>query len=257
MEKVIYYTDELNDEFAGDNIKAIKINGKYKYIRKSFFKKITHFFWYRVIATPLAFMYLKIKFRHKIVNKKVLKGLKKGYFLFGNHTQNVADALIPSMISIPKDAYVIVHANNVSMPYLGKITPSLGAIPLPDNLEATKNFIECLKYHSNKKRVICIYPEAHIWPYYTKIRPFKDLSFRYPVEFNKPVIAFTNVYLKRKHSKNPKIVTYLDGPFYPNLELSKKEAKEELRNQVYNTMVERSKLNNIEIIRYEKREQND
>ena len=69
MEKVVYYTDELNDEFAGDNIKAIKIDGKYKYIRKSFLKKITHFFWYRVIATPLAFMYLKIKFRHKIVIK--------------------------------------------------------------------------------------------------------------------------------------------------------------------------------------------
>ena len=253
LDKIIYYSDELNDEFAGDNISPIKIDGKYKYIRNGFIKKFTHFFWYRMVATPIAYLYLKLKFRHKIVNKKILKKLKGGYFLFGNHTHNMADAFIPSMISVPNDTYIIVHANNVSMPYLGKITPSLGAIPLPADLEATRNFIECMKYHVSKRRAICIYPEAHIWPYYTKIRPFKDLSFRYPVEFNKPVITFTNVYLKRKYSKNPKIVTYLDGPFYPDLNLSKKEAREALRNKAYDAMVERSKLNNVEIIKYVKR----
>lgn len=253
MEKIIYYSDELNDEFAGDNITPIKIDGNYQYVRKSFFKKLTHFFWYRMVATPIAYSYLKIKFRHKIVNKKILKELKDGYFMYGNHTHNMADAFIPSMISIPKDAYLIVHPNNVSMPYLGKITPSLGAIPLPDNLDATRNFIDCLKYRVSKKNAICIYPEAHIWPYYTKIRPFKDLSFRYPVEFDKPIVVFTNVYLKRKHSKNPKIVTYLDGPFYPDLNLSKKEARQKLRSEAYEAMVLRSKLNNVEIIKYVKR----
>ena len=253
MEKVIYYEDELNDEFAGDSIKAIRIDGKYKYLRLGFFKKLTHIFWYRVVATPLAYLYLKIKFRHKIVNKSILKKVKKGFFMYGNHTHNIADALIPSMISIPKDAYVIVHPNNVSIPYLGKITPSLGAVPLPDNMEATKNFMACLKYRAEKGNAICIYPEAHIWPYYTKIRPFKDFSFRYPIDYEKPVISFTNVYRKRKFSKNPRILTYLDGPFYPNLKISKKEAREELRNKVYESMVERSKLNNVEIIKYIKR----
>jgi len=252
MDKVIYYSDELNDEFAGDNIVPIKIDKNYKYIHKGLFKAFTHFFWYRVVATPIAYLYLKIKFRHKIINKKKVKGLE-GYFMYGNHTQNIGDAFVPSMISIPKDVYVIVHPNNVSMPYLGKITPSLGAVPLPDDLEATKNFIECIRYRINKKKAVCIYPEAHIWPYYTKIRPFKDLSFRYPVDMNKPVIVFTNVYLKRKHSKNPRIVTYIDGPIYPNLNLSKKEAREELRNKAYEIMCKRSKLSNIEIIKYVKR----
>lgn len=253
MNKVIYYTDELNDEFAGDNIVPKKIDGTYKYSHKSFFKLLTHFFWYRMVATPIAYLYLKIKFRHKIVNRKVVKNLKDGYFMFGNHTQNIGDAFIPSMISIPKDTYVIVHPNNVSMPYLGKITPSLGAIPLPDDLEATRNFIECIKDRASQKKAICIYPEAHIWPYYTKIRPFKDLSFRYPVDLNKPIIVFTNVYLKRKHSKNPRIVTYIDGPFYPDLSISKKEARIKLRNEAYEVMCKRSELSNIEIVKYEKR----
>lgn len=255
MEKIIYYSDELNDEFAQDNIIAKKIDGNYKYIQNSFIKKVTHFFWYRVIATPIAKFYTKLKFRHKIINKKILKDLKDGYFLYGNHTQNIADAFIPSMISIPKDCYVIVHPNNVSMPYLGKITPSLGAIPLPDDLASTKNFINCLKFHVNNKRCIAIYPEAHIWPYYTKIRPFKSTSFRYPVEFNKPVVCFTNVYFKRR--RGVQIKTFIDGPFYPNLELNKSEAKEELRNIVFSTMCNRSLLNEVEVIKYIRREKND
>ena len=31
-EKLVYYSDELNDEFAGDNIKAKTIDENYKYL---------------------------------------------------------------------------------------------------------------------------------------------------------------------------------------------------------------------------------
>lgn len=69
-DKIIYYSDELNDEFAGDDIVAKKIDGNYRYIRKGILSRIGHIFWYRIFATPLAFCYLKIYFHHKIVNKK-------------------------------------------------------------------------------------------------------------------------------------------------------------------------------------------
>ena len=59
---------------------------------------------------------------------------KKGYFIYGNHTQDIGDAFMPNMFSAPQDSYIIVHANNVSMPFLGRITPSLGALPLPEGM---------------------------------------------------------------------------------------------------------------------------
>lgn len=252
--KVIYYTDELNDEFAGDNIKAKTIDENYKYIHKSLFKKFTHIFWYRIIACPCAFLYLKLKFHHKIINKKILKNFKKtGYFVYGNHTHNLADALIPTMVNGKKDTYVIVHPNNVSMPVLGSITPSLGAIPLPDTLGATKNFTKCIEYRIAKKCAIMIYPEAHIWPYYTKIRPYKDTSFRYPQMLNKPVFTITNTYLKRKKGK-VKIITYVDGPFMPDNTLSAKDSRNKLRDECYEVMVKRSLNSNIEVIKYVKKE---
>ena len=250
----IYYTDELNDEFAGDTIKAKPIDENYFYGDNSFSFMAKRFFWYRIIGLPSLFLFLKLKYHHKIVNRGVFKPYKnKPVFIYANHTNNIADAFIPSLVGFPHSIYIIVHANNVSMPGLGKINPYLGALPLPDNLAATKNFMNAIKLRVSQKAAIMIYPEAHIWPFYSKIRPFIDLSFRYPVQYDCPVFCFTNTYQKRRFSKNPKIVTYVDGPFFCEPALNRKENQAALRNAVYEKMCERSKMNNIEIIKYIKK----
>lgn len=259
--KIIYYKDELNDEFAGDSIKPKKIDEYFFYGDNSFAWRIIHYFWYKIIAHPIAYFFMKLKYRHVFVNKKAIKPyIKSAKFQIGNHTNNIADALIPSFMQFPNHNYLIVNANNVSMPFLGKITPYLGAIPLPDNMAATKHFMNYLKLRIEGNSSITIYPEAHIWPFYTKIRPFSDQSFRYPVQYDVPTFAFTNTYHKRKFSKNPKIITYIDGPFFPDKNLSSKEQRKNLRDRVYKAMVERSKNNDIELIKYiklESEENND
>ena len=254
--KVIYYSDEMNDELSSAQITPKHIGDDYVYIHRSIFKRFTHFFWYRIVATPIAFLYLKIKFRHKIVNRKILKGYKKtGYFLFGNHTQDIGDALIPTMLIFPKNAYAIVHPNNVSMPYLGRVTPSMGALPLPDTRMAAKNFMDAVKTRIEEGKCVNIYPEAHIWPYYTKIRPFTDLSFRYPARMMTPVFCFTNTYQKTRLVHRPKIVTYIDGPFFPDKNLNMNDRSKKLRDEVYSAMCERAELSDCEYIEYRKRDE--
>lgn len=255
-QKVIYYKDELNDEFSGDNIKPKVIDGKWKYVHKSLWKKFTHVFWLRFVIAPIFFMHSKLKYHHKIIGKKKLKPYKKeAIFMYANHTHNFCDTFIPAFVNGYKDVYLICNPQNVSVPVLGPICPSLGALPLPGDFEATKNFKKAIDYYVSKKKVIMIYPEAHIWPYYTKIRPFKDVSFRYPLEYDTKVFCFTNAYKKRRFSKTPKIVTYVDGPFLVNKDLPKNEARKDIRDRVYNAMVERSKENNYEYIKYIKAEE--
>lgn len=251
---IIYYTNELEDEFSTAQITPIKIDENYDY-EGGIARKIGRIFWYQVIAKPLAFLFLKLKFRHKIVNKECLKQAKgTGFFLYGNHTNDIADALIPTMIGHPTGVYVIVHPNNVSMPVLGKITPSLGALPLPDDMKAMKNFGVAIEKLIQKKQCITIYPEAHIWPYYTGIRNFKDSSFRYPAQYGVPVFCFTNTYQKRKNGRTPQIVTYVDGPFYPDSELPARENRQKLHASVLASMKEACKNSNVELIRYIKKE---
>lgn len=253
-QRVIYYQDELNDEFAGDTIKAKKIDASYVYTRVSLPGKIAHIFWYHVIAIPLAKLYMKLHFRHKVVNRQVLHLVAgQGYYMYGNHTHPIGDALIPTLVNRPVDVATIVHPNNVSMPLLGRITPYLGALPLPDDREAMKHFLEALDYEHAQKHCIMIYPEAHIWPYYTKIRPFQDSSFRYPVQAHAPVYSLTNTYHKGKREGVPQIITYIDGPFYADETLPVREKKRQLRDQVYAAMCERAKSNTVELIHYERK----
>ncbi len=254
--KVIYYTDELKDEFSTAVIKAKPIDENWIYCHNSLFKRFTRFFWYRIIATPIAFIGTKLAFRHKIIGKEKLKPFRgKGYFLYGNHTHDIGDAGMPTMITFPQPDYCIVHANNVSMPVLGRITPSLGAIPLPDDMSAYKNFVAAIERRIKEGNTVVIYPEAHIWPYYTKIRPFTDVSFQYPVKLDVPAFCFTNTYQKRKRGKKFKIVTYVDGPFYTNKELPLRKQRQDLRNRIYECMYKRAQNSNVVCIEYIKRDE--
>uniref|UniRef100_UPI0040285D67 hypothetical protein n=1 Tax=Agathobacter sp. TaxID=2021311 RepID=UPI0040285D67 len=67
-----------------------------------------------------------------------------------------------------------------------------------------------------------------------------------------PVFALTNTYQQRKFSHKPKMVTYIDGPFYADTSLPVRQQKKMLRDQVYETMKKRAKNNTVVCIRYEK-----
>lgn len=254
--KIMYYKDELKDSFTTPLETPKKIDENYKYIHKNIFYKIGSFILYRFIALPISFIFLKIKFHLKYKNKKVLKGYKnKGIFIYGNHTQQFLDPFTPAHLLYPIKPYVIVHPDNVSLKVIGSCMPMLGALPLPDNIKATKNFISCIEYYNKKGNPIAIYPEAKIWPYYTKIRPFVSSSFKYPVKTNSPTFTMTTTYQKRKNPNKVKVIIYVDGPFYPDDNLTNKEKEQNLRDKVYNQMVERSKENTVEMIQYVKIEE--
>ena len=257
QEEIIYYKDELNEEFSTAKIVPRKIDENYKYIHKSVIWNAIAFLLQNVLSVPIKFLYAKIKFKIKYVGKEKLKPYKKqGYFIYGNHTQIFADTFITSNTNYPKKNFFIVNPENVSMKFLGNIVEMLGAIPIPSNKEAMKNFLEVIEKRIKDGNSVTIFPEAHIWPYYTKIRPFKTVSFKYPVQLNVPTFSVTNTYQSYgKNNDKVKIVTYVDGPFFPDDGCkTMKEKQQNLRDKVYKKMVERSQNSNIEVIKYVKKE---
>ena len=128
----------------------------------------------------------------------------------------------------------------------------MGGFPIPSDIKAAKNFLDAMDKLIQKGNVISIYPEAHVWPYYTKIRDFVSTSFKYPVKMNKPSFCVTNTY--QKNGEKVQMVSYVDGPFYPNKNINAKLAQEKLRDEIYNKMIERAKMSNIEVIKYIKKE---
>ncbi|MBR1802924.1 MAG: hypothetical protein IJ777_03010 [Clostridia bacterium] len=254
--KVIYYEDELHDEFSTAKIIPRKIDANYQYIHRNPIWNITSYLLQNVFSMPIKVLYAKMKFHIQYIGKEKLKPYKKqGYFIYVNHTQIFADTFIPSIGNYPKRNFFVVNPENISMKGLGTMVEMLGAIPVPGNKTAMKHFLEAIETRITKKSSITIYPEAHIWPYYTKIRPFTDVSFQYPVKWNTPAFCMTNTYQAYGKKKDKiKMVTYIDGPFWADTGLSKKEAQKKLRDDIFHCMTERSKASNIEYIQYIKKE---
>lgn len=260
--KICYYENELLDDFeeSNSNIDPIRIDKDYKYEHNVLWNIAASIVYW--IAKPLFFLYAKIKFDTKIKNKYRIKKYKKqrkdlvrkgivgdpGYFVYGNHTQDILDVLLPTFVNLPSRVYVISNAKNVSMKGLKTLIPMLGSIPLPEDRDAVKNFLDTIERKIANGHVIAIYPEAHIWPFNTSIRNFDKASFRYPVKLNVPVFSETTTYVGDE--KNVKVIVYIDGPFYPDRSLSPKEAQEKLRNEVYDAMQKRAKSSNVEVVKY-------
>lgn len=252
-DKVIYYKDELNEEFAPSSLEPRIIDENFKYSKNPVWDFCSIII-QNVLSMPIKIGYAKTKFRIKFIGKEKLKECKNsGYFMYANHTQGFADTFIPSIANYPKRNFLLVNPVNISLKGTGTIVEMLGAIPIPGNKRAMKNFLDIIEKRISRKSSITIYPEAHIWPYYTKIRPFKSVSFKYPVKLNVPAYCITNTYQSYGKNKDKiKIVSYIDGPFFPDKNLSLKEQEQDLRNKVYEKMIERSKNSNIEYIKYVK-----
>ncbi len=253
--KTFYYTDPVNDDFAGTNIAGKRLQEGYRYLPKSRGRRAVAWVLHHIVATPLVYLFLKISCGQKIVGRSKLRPYRKeGYFLYGNHTRTAGDAFTPSIAAFPKKPYIVVNADAVSIPFLRRVVEDLGAMPVPDSWETHKSFLSAIETRAERGNVIVIYPEAHIWPLYTGIRPFPDSSFAYPVSAGKPVFTFTTTYAKRKLFGGVKATVYIDGPFFAEEGATKKQQKKDLRDRVYAAMEARSELSTYSPNRFIQRE---
>ncbi len=249
--KVIYFKDELNDDFAGVSKPDIDIPADFKFINKNIFWHILSFIVYRVIMKPFAYIYCKLKFNLKVVDNTTEK-VNQGSFLYCNHTLLAGDAFIPNVVMFSKKVFVIVNPENIASKGTKNFILMNGAIPIPRSMKPFKNFLKAVEEHVLKGRIITVYPEAHIWPYYTKIRRFKSTSFKFPVKLNAPVFVSTTTFQKKKFGNKPRVTVYLEGPFYPDKDLSAKQAENQLCELTYKIMSENSKNSTYEHIIYKK-----
>lgn len=240
---IFYYSDPLNDDFEKTNtLKRIELPKDYKYIHTNIFYRIYAFLLFWCIAKPvlktiLFFGGVRVK------GKKYIKEVKKkgtGGFIYMNHTSfwdmiDIQAAVVPW-----RRSNIIGYTDTLTLPrFVRFLAIGLGFIPLPSSVSDYRKFDECLKYYYEKhKRFTIIFPEAHIWPYYTKIRPYISTSFKYPAKLNAPVIPITSCFSKKRFFSKPKVTLYISKAIYPKEELSVNENKEYLRNECYKAMCE-------------------
>lgn len=251
-EKIIYYND-LTQDVVKNTGQSFKLPADYQWIRTDpiFCKRAKIM---QRLAQSFIQIYAKVYLHQQFVNRQVLTDFQDaGYFLYVNHTQPLGDPFLPMLAGGAERYHAVCSPANLGLPIIGPLLPYGGALPIPDKLHELRRFVAAIEWCIHQKHFITLYPEAHVWPYATMIRPFTEVSFSYPVRLHAPVFVMTNTYQKRPHHRKPKMVSYIDGPFYPDGHLSSRGQKEKLCQQVTQIMVERSQLNEVEYIHYQKR----
>ena len=177
-QKVIYYKDELNDDFSGLDIKVRPLGENYKYMRTGLFFKIFEFLFYYGIMIPVVYILQKVYCHQKFANRKIMKKAKKGgCFIVSNHTQVQSDTYIGPLATFPKKCFIISHPHVLSIRGLRLGMQAYGVIPLGSNLKEKKDFLRTVETRMKQGHAVIVYPEAHVWPYHTKLRNFDDQAF--------------------------------------------------------------------------------
>lgn len=240
--RTYFFEDPVNDEFSGvGKRRKITVGKDFRYLPRNVFWRIARFFVYRVIMTPFAYLFCHLQFRMKVIGKEKLRPYRKtGYFLYGNHTQIPGDGFIHNVLTFPTDAYVVVNPDNIAVRGTKNLMMMLGTLPTPTDFSGFKNFTKAIETRIEQGHAVVIYPEAHIWPYYTGIRPFPMTSFHYPISCDAPTFCFTVTYRRSKHGR-ARIVTYVDGPFTGEGETARAKQRD-LHQKVYETMCMRAAI---------------
>lgn len=261
MKKTYYYKDELRDDFAktGGRIHTKPLREKYRYVHRNPLWRTIEFVLYRIIVQPIIFLYVKIAHGQRFRGRRAFKAARaSGAYLYSNHTGYLLDAFCPNLACWHKHNYIVVGPDAMSIPGLNNIVEMAGAIPMGSSISQTREMVKCIQYREKHRGMVTIFPEAHIWPYYTDIRPFPDNSFRFPAMDGNPVYALTNCYTKRAFFRRPRVISYIDGPFYADPALTSRENQKMLRDRCYQAMKMRTAENSdYEYARYVRAEDGD
>lgn len=218
----------------------VNLDSNYKYINDgkifSFFSNLLYY----GLAFPVLTVLNKIVYDLKIEGKENIKNLKTGAISISNHVL-ILDCSMVGLAFGFKKVYFTTREGSFKIPFVRKLIKLLRAVPIPTKLKDEEYFIKGINKALQDGKIIHFYPEKALWPYYEKIRNFKNGAFNFAIKNDVPVIPivikFRNPKGIRKFFKKKKDVTLkILEPIKGEGKDNKKESIENLKNQVFKIM---------------------
>lgn len=247
---------EALEEIADENEHIIElweplefnIDEKYEYVSKNKLFQMCSDFLYYIIAFPILTIFTKIVYDLKIEGKEKIRNIKGGAISVSNHVL-ILDCAMVGLSAGRKKIYYTTIQDSFKIPLVRKLIKLLRAMPIPAKIKDKEKLIKNINELVRNKNIVHFYPERALFPYYTKIRNFKNGAFTLAVKNNVPIIPMVFTFREpkgiRKKIKTKKDVTLtILDPIYPSTEeKSIRQKAEELKQEVYLKMQE---INNKE-----------
>ena len=221
-----------------------EITDDFDYVNDNFLFNIFSNLLY-IVAYPLLIIINKFFFGFKIEGKENLEDVDTGKVTVSNHVHPM-DCTMVGLANAPQKTFFTSLETNFKIPVVRKIIKLLNAIPIPQNIQYTRDFMNSIDELLKDNKTIHFYPEGSLWPYHDKIRHFKNGAFDSAVRNNVPVVPMVFKFNKSKKINNliktrTTITLVIQKPIYPNKLLAKKDAIIDLKERVYNSMCDELK----------------
>ena len=205
-----------------------KIKDNYKYICHNWvFNMISSFL--TLVIYPILYVFNKVFLGFKIENKEKLKEIKGGKVTISNHIHPL-DCTMNGIINFPNRVYFPTLSSNFKIPVVRHLIRILYAIPIEEINKALKN-----------EKTIHMYPEGALWPYYEKIRKFKNGAFKIAAKAEVPIVPILYVLKEPKgiyklYKKKKCIHAVILDPIYPNKDIDMWKRAEEMKERAHKIM---------------------
>lgn len=214
------------------------IKDDYKYINKNIFFQICS----NILTIPISlilFVIAKVFLVYKIYNKeKIIKD--SGFVSVSNHV-HLIDCTLIGLIYYPKRVYYPTLKSNFKIPFVRHLIKILYAIPIPTEERQKREFYKQINLALRDNKIVHMYPEASLWPYYEKIRKFKAGAFKMAVDADKSIQPVKFVFrepsgIYKLYKRNKCIHAIVLDPIYPNNKLDYRKRIDDLRERTHRAL---------------------
>ncbi len=217
-------------------VRDFKADENYDFYNKS----KSHKFWsflHRIVAFLFLGLYVKIKYKVKVIGKEKLKNLKnKPLITISNHINHLDVQMIAVLLFKTRKFNWITLESNLNYNVKSFILNS-GGIPIPTNPLLKPKFFNQMGELLKAGQILHVCPEGSLIENHDGIRPFKIGAFRFSADYNVPIFPITIQinYLGKK--RKIQYVLVVSDPIYPNKDaIDKKEESNILMQKAFSIM---------------------
>ena len=232
-EDVPHHQDKIKSQKEKKKLTKPRLPGK---IRVFFTRQAKKF------ASFIAYVILFILYGLKVKGRKNLVLLDdEGGISIMNHIHNMDSSMAAVALS-PEDVSFVSTSANFQLPVIGKILKLLGVIPTPNTFSSAKDFVEAIQHKLKQNNIVHFFPEGYLLKNFQGLRDFRNGAFYFAIKENKAILPMAIRLVKSRKGKQrwltgkPRYFILIGKPLYPNPNLSKKFAIEDLKRRSYRSV---------------------
>lgn len=214
--------------------KYIPVDENFSYEKRWYYK-----FFYSIIKKGIIFPYSFIAnhfwLKTRVIGKSNLNGISTGAIITSNHVNKLDSLAIAYAIKKKRIHYTVAEFNNMDCK-LGSYMRAFGIMPIPSKISMLPKFDQQLQKYLERGDWINFFPECSEWWCYEKPRPYQIGAFHYAAKYNVPIIPLFITFQKTSKLNEEgiaqrKFIVHILKPIYPNMFLSFKNRKNDLRKR--------------------------